>query len=138
SPSRPAAALCRPAAQPAHQPAGRVLERLHQAARADRHRPYGARRMLPLPDQRPERGPARGRGGRCARNRQGGEAMSKETRVYERYTASARLHHWVEAILIVCLALSGLSLFHPALFFLTGLFGGGQWTRILHPWMGTL
>jgi hypothetical protein len=29
----------------------------------------------------------------------------------------------------------GLALFHPALFWLTALFGGG-WTRILHPYMG--
>jgi cytochrome b subunit of formate dehydrogenase len=29
-----------------------------------------------------------------------------------------------------------MSLFHPALFFLSGLFGGGIWTRILHPWLG--
>ncbi len=29
-----------------------------------------------------------------------------------------------------------MSSFHPALFFLTDLFGGGTWTRILHPWLG--
>jgi len=29
-----------------------------------------------------------------------------------------------------------MSLFHPALFFLSDLFGGGTWTRILHPWLG--
>ena len=34
--------------------------------------------------------------------------------------------------------MSGLALFHPALFFLTGLFGGGQMTRILHPWIGVV
>jgi hypothetical protein len=33
-------------------------------------------------------------------------------------------------------ALSGLALFHPALFPLTQLFGGGPWTRILHPFIG--
>jgi formate dehydrogenase subunit gamma len=36
----------------------------------------------------------------------------------------------------VLLALSGLALFHPAMFFLTNLFGGGPWTRILHPFIG--
>jgi formate dehydrogenase subunit gamma len=36
----------------------------------------------------------------------------------------------------VLLALSGLALFHPALFWLTSLFGGGPWTRILHPFIG--
>ena len=34
------------------------------------------------------------------------------------------------------MALSGLALFHPSLFFLTNLFGGGPWTRILHPFIG--
>jgi formate dehydrogenase subunit gamma len=38
----------------------------------------------------------------------------------------------------VLLALSGLALFHPRLFFLTGLFGGGPLTRIIHPWIGVL
>jgi formate dehydrogenase subunit gamma len=32
--------------------------------------------------------------------------------------------------------LSGLALFHPSMFWLTALFGGGQWTRILHPFVG--
>lgn len=32
--------------------------------------------------------------------------------------------------------LSGLALFHPALFWLSNLFGGGPWTRILHPFIG--
>jgi formate dehydrogenase subunit gamma len=34
------------------------------------------------------------------------------------------------------LAVSGLALFHPSMFWLTALFGGGQWTRILHPFVG--
>jgi len=34
------------------------------------------------------------------------------------------------------MALSGLALFHPSMFFLTNLFGGGPWTRILHPFIG--
>ena len=55
-----------------------------------------------------------------------------------RYTAGARLNHWINAITLILLALSGLALFHPALYFLTGLFGGGVWTRILHPWMGVV
>src|SRR6185437_16755604 len=29
-----------------------------------------------------------------------------------------------------------LALFHPALFWLSNLFGGGPWTRILHPFLG--
>ncbi|MGF6919625.1 cytochrome b subunit of formate dehydrogenase [Paraburkholderia sp. 40] len=36
------------------------------------------------------------------------------------------------------LALSGLALFHPSMFWLTALFGGGQWTRVLHPFVGVV
>jgi formate dehydrogenase subunit gamma len=53
-----------------------------------------------------------------------------------RYTAGTRINHWIVAISFVLLALSGLALFHPALFWLTNLFGGGPWTRILHPFIG--
>jgi formate dehydrogenase subunit gamma len=56
----------------------------------------------------------------------------------DRYTAGARVNHWITATSLVLLALSGLALFHPSLFFLTGLFGGGQWTRAVHPWIGVL
>jgi len=53
-----------------------------------------------------------------------------------RYNASERTKHWVVAISFVLLALSGLALFHPAMFWLSDLFGGGTWTRILHPFIG--
>ena len=53
-----------------------------------------------------------------------------------RYATGTRINHWIGAISFVLLALSGLALFHPALFWLTGLFGGGTWTRILHPFIG--
>jgi formate dehydrogenase subunit gamma len=53
-----------------------------------------------------------------------------------RYTAGTRINHWIVAISFVLVALSGLALFHPALFWLTNLFGGGPWTRILHPFIG--
>lgn len=56
----------------------------------------------------------------------------------DRYTTSARINHWITATCLVLLALSGLALFHPSLFFLTGLFGGGQWTRAIHPWIGVV
>ena len=56
--------------------------------------------------------------------------------VIERYNDSERINHWVVAISFVLLALSGLALFHPSMFFLTNLFGGGPWTRILHPFIG--
>jgi formate dehydrogenase subunit gamma len=55
-----------------------------------------------------------------------------------RYTANQRTNHWLVAILFFMAGLSGLALFHPALFWLSNLFGGGPWTRILHPFMGVL
>lgn len=54
----------------------------------------------------------------------------------QRYTPSERSNHWAVAILFILAGLSGLALFHPALFGLSGLFGGGAWTRILHPFLG--
>jgi formate dehydrogenase subunit gamma len=56
----------------------------------------------------------------------------------ERYRAGDRINHWFVALTFILLALSGLALFHPAMFWLTGLFGGGQWTRILHPFIGVV
>jgi formate dehydrogenase subunit gamma len=53
--------------------------------------------------------------------------------VIVRYTANERTNHWIVAIAFVLAALSGLALFHPALYWLSALFGGGPWTRILHP-----
>ncbi len=53
-----------------------------------------------------------------------------------RYTAAQRVNHWITAFSLIFLAVSGMALFHPGLFFLTGLFGGGEYTRIIHPWIG--
>lgn len=57
-------------------------------------------------------------------------------RYLQRYDAGTRSNHWMVAILFVLAGLSGLAIFHPALFGLSGLFGGGPWTRILHPYFG--
>ncbi|MFZ1470403.1 MAG: formate dehydrogenase subunit gamma [Paracoccaceae bacterium] len=56
----------------------------------------------------------------------------------DRYSGLARLNHWVTALGLILLALSGLALFHPWFYFLTALFGGGQWTRTIHPWIGAI
>ncbi len=53
-----------------------------------------------------------------------------------RNTTAARINHWITAACFVLLLLSGLSMFHPLLFFLSSLFGGGEWTRAVHPWIG--
>ena len=56
----------------------------------------------------------------------------------DRYTAGARINHWITATSLVLLAISGLSLFHPSLYFLSYLFGGGDFTRFIHPWIGVV
>ncbi|KPF66857.1 formate dehydrogenase [beta proteobacterium AAP99] len=59
-------------------------------------------------------------------------------KLLKRYEHGDRMNHWFIALMFVLAGLSGLAFFHPSLFFLTNLFGGGQWTRILHPFMGVL
>ncbi|HEX4647326.1 MAG TPA: formate dehydrogenase subunit gamma [Steroidobacteraceae bacterium] len=56
--------------------------------------------------------------------------------VLTRYTSGERTTHWLVALAFLLTALSGLALFHPALFWFSAFFGGGPWTRILHPFLG--
>ena len=65
-----------------------------------------------------------------------GQGSPRRRDTLVRYTPSDRTNHWLTAIAFVCAGLSGLAMFHPALFGLSGLFGGGPWTRILHPYIG--
>ncbi|SAL73054.1 formate dehydrogenase, cytochrome b556 (FDO) subunit [Caballeronia peredens] len=60
----------------------------------------------------------------------------KGNRLIQRYTPNERSNHWITAITFVLLALSGLAMFHPSMSWLYAIFGGGQWTRILHPFVG--
>jgi formate dehydrogenase subunit gamma len=60
----------------------------------------------------------------------------KGNRLIQRYTPNERTNHWITAITFVLLALSGLAMFHPSMSWLYAVFGGGQWTRILHPFVG--
>ncbi len=53
-----------------------------------------------------------------------------------RHAIDVRIVHWIVALAFILLALSGLGLFYPGFFFLTGLFGGGETARLLHPWIG--
>ncbi|MEQ1697678.1 MAG: formate dehydrogenase subunit gamma [Hyphomicrobiaceae bacterium] len=55
-----------------------------------------------------------------------------------RYSGAARINHWITAISFVLLWLSGLALFHPSLYGLSALFGGGSTMRWLHPWIGVV
>lgn len=65
-------------------------------------------------------------------------SMRQPPGTISRYTGPQRINHWLTAATLILLALSGLSLFHPALFFLTDLFGGGPATRAIHPWFGAV
>jgi formate dehydrogenase subunit gamma len=64
--------------------------------------------------------------------------MSSSRRYFQRYPDGVRLNHWFVAMLFMLAGLSGIALFHPWFYPFTGLFGGGQWTRILHPYFGLL
>ncbi len=55
-----------------------------------------------------------------------------------RYDDATRMNHWAIALLFFASAFSGLAFFHPSMYFFTNLFGGGVWTRILHPYLGVL
>jgi formate dehydrogenase subunit gamma len=65
-------------------------------------------------------------------------ATHHEPTIVDRYTPGARINHWITAGSLILLALSGLAFFHPSLFFLTGLFGGGASARAIHPWIGVV
>jgi formate dehydrogenase subunit gamma len=64
--------------------------------------------------------------------------MMRRRPLITRHNTVARINHWITAGCFVLLLLSGLSMFHPMLYFLSDLFGGGQWTRAIHPWIGTV
>jgi len=55
---------------------------------------------------------------------------------FQRYTFAERLVHWFVAFTFIALMLSGFALGYPRAAFLSGLFGGGQTMRFLHPWFG--
>jgi len=65
-------------------------------------------------------------------------SSEQEPVIVDRYTIMARINHWITATSFVLLVLSGLALFHPAFYFLTGIFGGGSNTRAIHPWIGVV
>jgi formate dehydrogenase subunit gamma len=60
------------------------------------------------------------------------------SRLIRRYKDGQRMNHWFIALMFVLAAASGLAFFHPSLYFLSHLLGGGPWARILHPFVGLL
>lgn len=66
----------------------------------------------------------------------GDRIETRDPVVISRYRGFTRLNHWLTAACMVVLLVSGLALFHPSLYWLTGLFGSGQMARWLHPIVG--
>jgi formate dehydrogenase subunit gamma len=62
--------------------------------------------------------------------------MDHTTNQLRRYAFAERVLHWLVALTFFAAGLTGLAFFHPSMFWLTGLFGGGPWSRILHPFFG--
>lgn len=56
----------------------------------------------------------------------------------QRYSDSERINHWIVAFSFILAGLSGLAVFHPATSWLALVFGGGPWTRVLHPFFGVV
>ena len=55
-----------------------------------------------------------------------------------RHDNTERIVHWLIAITFFFLFLSGLALFSPFFFWLSAIFGGGQFMRMIHPFAGVL
>ena len=68
--------------------------------------------------------------------RQVADQVDAKTGQIVRYAPATRINHWIVAISFVLLTLSGLAMFWPPLFWLASLFGGGDVTRAVHPWIG--
>src|SRR5690348_6072122 len=64
--------------------------------------------------------------------------MTNPKGTLRRNTTAARINQWITGGCFVLLVLSGLAVFDPMLFWLSALFGGGQATRAIHPWIGTV
>ena len=55
-----------------------------------------------------------------------------------RYTFYDRAIHWATSIAYAYLLLTGLAFWSPWLFWLARMLGGGQISRMLHPWVGLI
>lgn len=68
----------------------------------------------------------------------GDELVNRKPVLLMRYRGFTRCNHWLTAVCMFALLLSGFAFFHPSLYGLTNLFGGGQVTRWIHPWIGVV
>jgi formate dehydrogenase subunit gamma len=64
------------------------------------------------------------------------ERLPADAGLLVRYSHAERLTHWAVAVLYVALFFSGLALFDPAFFWLSALFGGAGFMRVIHPFVG--
>jgi formate dehydrogenase subunit gamma len=62
--------------------------------------------------------------------------MSEPSGEIPRHTVLDRILHWMLVLAFFAAVASGFALFHPSLFFLTNLSGGGPWNALLHPFLG--
>lgn len=60
------------------------------------------------------------------------------TKSIERFSFAERASHWTSALCFLYAAFTGLALWSPRLFWLSGVFGGGETVRAWHPWAGLL
>lgn len=60
------------------------------------------------------------------------------TKSIERFSFAERVSHWLSAACFLYAAFTGLALWSPKLFWLSGVFGGGETVRAWHPWAGLL
>ncbi len=56
----------------------------------------------------------------------------------ERFSFTERATHWMAALSFLYAALTGLALWTPHLYWLSGVFGGGETIRRWHPWGGVV
>lgn len=60
------------------------------------------------------------------------------SKLVKRYTSGEKFFHWVNMLSFIVLALTGLGLYSYKFFWLTGLFGGVDISRVIHHYTGLL
>lgn len=64
--------------------------------------------------------------------------MTQSDERIDRFNFEERAVHWLAALSFLYAAFTGLALWSPRLFWLSGLFGGGVTIRAWHPWGGLI
>ena len=61
-----------------------------------------------------------------------------DAQAIRRHAVDVRIAHWIVAIAFILLGVSGLGFYYSPFYVLTGILGGGEAARILHPWVGVV